>query len=332
MARRIFATIGGIASLLLIAFFAGPTATRAWAASTERVTVAQVGEFFVYMPFYIAIEKGYFRNQGLDVSIVNTGGDEKSVAAVISGSADFGIGDPTFAAIAGLQGQKVKVVAGILDAVPFWAVTKNPKVPEITSPSMLKGFSVATFPAPSTAYTLQAQMFRSAGLPPNIRQAQFGTLLPLLDTGTVDIVLELEPNVSIAVSQGAHVVYSLASQYGAFATTGVTVSQKMLNTHRDVVKRFVQAINDAEAFAHQRPADAIVIAQKKFASIDAKVVADALRRMLETNAYPTNAVISESAWRKAIQLRVDAKEIPNAELAMPFLDNEIAKETSRLSR
>jgi NitT/TauT family transport system substrate-binding protein len=276
------------------------------------------------MPLYIAQDKGYFRDEGLDISVVNTGGDDKSVAAVISGSADFGIGDPTFAAIAGLQGQKVKVVAGILDAVPFWGVTKNPKVPEITSPSQLNGFSVATFPAPSTAYTLQVQMFRAGDLEPNIRQAQFGTLLPLLDTGTVDIVLELEPNVAIAVSQGARVVYSMASQYGPFATTGVTVSQRTLDTRHDVVVRFVNAVNNAEILAHQHPDEAIAIAQKRFSSITPKIVADALLRMLKTDAYPANAVISDSAWRKAIQLRVDAKDIPNVDAGLPFLDNSIA--------
>jgi NitT/TauT family transport system substrate-binding protein len=299
-----------------------PTSTAA------NVTVAQVGEFFVYMPLYLAEGKGYFHDQGLNVHVTNTGGDEKSVAAVITGSADFGIGDPTFAAIAGLKGQDVRVVAGILDAVPFWGVTKNPNITEITSPAQLKGLSVATFPAPSTAYTLQAQMFRSAGLTPNITQAQFGTLLPLLDTGRVDIVLELEPNVSIAVSQGARVAYSLASQYGEFATTGVTVSKKTLDTRHDVVERFVKAINQAEVFAHEHPDEAAAIAQAKFPSIDPQVAANALQRMLTTNAYPRAAAISDAAWRSAVQLRVDAGEIPSVEAAARFLDNSIASSLS----
>lgn len=290
-----------------------------------QVTVAQVGEFFVYMPLYIAESKGFFRGEALEVTIINTGGDEKSVAAVISGNADFGVGDPTFAAIAGIQGQDVKVIASVLNGVPFWGVTKNPKVPEITSPSQLNGFSVATFPAPSTAYTLQSQMFRNGGLQPNIKQAQFGALLPLLDTGAVDIVLELEPNVSTAVAEGARVVYALANTFGDFAMTGVTVSQKTLTEKRGTVERFVRALNRAEAFAHEHPEEAITIAQAKFSMIDPKIAADALRRMLASGTYPKNAIISPEAWQKAIQLRVDAKEIPSVEAAQPFLDSSLAK-------
>ena len=318
-------------AVLLIALVIGALIYRQRDLSQDgptEVTVAEVGEFFVYMPLYIAEAKGYFSDERLTVHVTNTGGDEKSVAAVIAGSADFGIGDPTFAAIAGLKGQDVRVVAGILDAVPFWGVTKNPNVPEISLPSQLKGLSVATFPAPSTAYTLQAQMFRSAGLTPNIVQAQFGALLPLLDTGKVDIVLELEPNVSIAVSQGAKVAYSLASQYGQFATTGVTVSKRDLDSRRDVVERFVKAIANAEAFAHEHPDEATALAAAKFPTIDRQVVANALQRMLATNAYPRSAVVSEAAWRSAVQLRVDAGEIPSVEAAGKFLDNSVAGSVS----
>jgi len=319
-------TIGAAISLVVViaAGIAYNYSNRPSPKEITKVTLAQVGEFFIYMPLYIAQEKGFFRNAGLDVSIVNTGGDDKSVAAVISGSADFGVGDPTFAVIAGLQGQDVRVVASVVNGVPFWGVTKNARVPEITTPSQLNGFSVATFPSPSTAFTLQTQMFRSGGLAPNIRQAQFGTLLPLLDTGTADIVLELEPNVATAVAQGARVVFSMAKTYGDFAITGVTVSQKTITDRPNVVKAFVQAIDQAEKFAHANPAEAIAIAKVRFPSIAPAIAEQAMRRMLDERTFPTSAVISLDAWRKAVQLRVVAGEIPSVDKAMPFLDNSIA--------
>ena len=165
MSRKTIWAAISLVAVIALGWIAYSYSGRTPAKPTTKVTVAQVGEFFIYMPLYIAQEKGFFRDAGLDVSIVNTGGDDKSVAAVISGSADFGVGDPTFAAIAGLQGQDIKVVASVVNGVPFWGVTKNPRVPVITDPSQLDSFSVATFPSPSTAFTLQSQMFRSGGLP-----------------------------------------------------------------------------------------------------------------------------------------------------------------------
>ena len=84
------------------------------------------------------------------------------------------------------------MIGSIVNSVPFWALTKNPNVPQITNAAMLAPYSVATFSAPSTAYTVQTEMFKEANLPTNIRQGAFGTLLPMLDTGNADIALELE--------------------------------------------------------------------------------------------------------------------------------------------
>jgi len=71
-------------------------------------------------------------------------------AAVIGGSALFGIADPTFVAIAKEQGIDGCVIGSVVNSVPFWALTKNPNVPQITNAAMLAPYSVATFSAPST--------------------------------------------------------------------------------------------------------------------------------------------------------------------------------------
>ncbi len=287
----------------------------------DTVKVAQVGEFFVYMPLYYANERGFFGKENIGVTIVNTGGDEKSVAAVISGDATFGVGDPTFAAIAGQKGQDVRIVASVLNGVPFWGVAKDPNVPEITDPRQLKGYTVGTFPAPSTAYTLQARMFRQGGLEPSIRQAQFGTLLPLLESGQVDIVLELEPNVSIATSRGAHVVYSMAKQYGPFAMTGVSVSGQTIKNDSDLVRRFVRALDAAERHAHANPEDVVAFAKTRFPDLPPGVAEEGARRMLGSGTFPPTARVSEDGWRAALELRVQAGELPSVDAGVRYLDN-----------
>src|SRR5258708_4947071 len=216
-----------------------------------KIKVAQFADVFLYMPLYLAKDNGFFKEQGLDIDIINTGGDDKTYAAVISGDAQFGIADPTFVAIARSKGQGGQVVASIVNGVPFWGITKKSSVPIITDPKMLKGYSVATFPAPSTAYTLQKEMFEKAGLPPNIRESAFGTLIAQLDSGQADIALELEPNVSLAIQQGARIVYSMPEVYGDFAITGVSVSDDLVRRHPEQIQAFVRAVEKALRFARE---------------------------------------------------------------------------------
>jgi NitT/TauT family transport system substrate-binding protein len=313
---------------LIIALGLGGTTLYVWkpwirepqAPTIENVKVGQVGEFFIYMPLYYAIDRGFFKNQGLAVDIVNTGGDEKSVAAVISGDVTFGVGDPTFSPIAGSRGAETRVIAGVVNGVPFWGVTFRTDIPAITDPKQLKGYMVATFPAPSTAYTLQSQMFREGGLEPNIRQAQFGSLLPAIQSGAADIALELEPNVSLAVKEGGRVVYSLASRYGNFAITGVTVSDRTITQNPDLVRKFVTGLDAAERYAHDHPDDIEEYAMKRFPNLDPGVARSAIQRMLKDNVFPPSATISPDAWRQAVSLRVQAGELSSVADASKYLD------------
>lgn len=272
-----------------------------------------------------------FAQEGIQIEIVNTTGDDKTFAAVIGGSATFGIADPTFVAIAAEKGFKGKVIASIVNGVPFFGgVTKNPLVPEVKDASDLEGFSVATFPSPSTAYTLQYNMFTEAGLTPNIKQGSPGALLPMLDVKQADIVLELEPNVSMAAKNGARVVYSLADIYGDFAITGVTTDEKTIINNPDLVQRFVNAIQKAEKYIHQYPDSAALYAIKRFPELDKDVVFAAMQRVIETNTIPQDAVIGEEAWEKAIVLRQQVGEISSLEIANPVLDMSFANKAVQI--
>jgi NitT/TauT family transport system substrate-binding protein len=314
--------IGLVVAAAAMFAWRSPSNTDGAEGQRTTVTVAQVGEFFLYLPLYYAIDRGHFEREGLDVRLVNSGGDEHSVGAVLSGSADFGVGDPTFAAIANEKGQQVRVVASVVNGVPFWGVTKRDDLREITDPSQLRGLTVATFPRPSTAYVLQVEMFRRGGLQPSIREAQFGSLLPLLDTGAADIVLELEPNVSTAAANGARVVYSLAERYPDFAITGVTVQERTIRERPDLVRRFVRALDAAERAAHARPDDLVAFAIQRFPSVPPAVAEAAARRMLTSRVLPSGARVSPGGWRAAVELRRQAGDLRSTDAAAGAVDNQ----------
>src|SRR5271157_1767260 len=94
----------------------------------QHLSIVQFGNFFLYLPLYVAQNKGYFAQQGLQVKIINTGGDDKSWASVLSGDAQFSVSDPTFIAVSAQRGESGKVLASIVNGVPFWGVAYSQKV------------------------------------------------------------------------------------------------------------------------------------------------------------------------------------------------------------
>lgn len=311
--RGLSALAVGLGVLAIAAMIAGIFAVSTLQrpnAQVDRVTIAQAGDFFLYAPLYIAKDVGFFNQNNLNVRIVTTGGDDKTWAAVLSGDAQFGIADPTFIAISAQQGKTGRVIAGLVNGVPFWGVTEDPGIAPFDDASDLNGYTVGTFPEPSTAWALQARMFENAGLDPEIRQGAFGALLPMLRSGNADIVLELEPNISTAVEEGAHVVYSLADLYGDFAITGLTTSPQTIKAESDLVGRVVCALQMALDYLRKNPSESISVLSERFPEIPQSVARSALERVLGADIIPPTAIINEEAWEKAVDLRIDLGQIP----------------------
>jgi NitT/TauT family transport system substrate-binding protein len=292
----------------------------------DKVTIAQAGDFFLYAPLYVALDAGIFSEEGVEVLLTTTGGDDKTWAAVVSGSAQFGVADPTFIAVSTERGQPGRVVASIVNGVPFWGVTYRDDIKAIMTPKDLNGYSVATFPSPSTAFTLQAAMFKSANLEPQIVQGAFGTLLNILEAKRADIALELEPNVSVAVARGAHVVYSMSNIYGDFAITGLTTTPELIRNRPDTVRKIVWSLTRAMRLIRNDRPKALALLTKRFPEIKPEVAAQALDRAIADGIIPMDAITSESAWEKALKLRVDSGDLKSTGRFLDYVDNAYATE------
>lgn len=297
---------------------------------TNKIIVAQWGQekYLIYLPLYIAVEKGYLKDVGLEVEITFSGNDDQVFAAVASGSADFGVGDPAFAAIANEKGGQGRVIATIVDRVAIWGVTKDSKIALIHSPKQLAGLRVGTFPSPSTNYTLMANLVRKNGLDTGsattIVQAPIGAQLALLESGRADIAMELEPAASLAESKGFRVVYSSPAFYGPFAFTGVTTSTDTIKNNPTKVQKFVDALERAVRFAHENPAGAAEIGRKAIPTLPQLVVERAVKRMLDERTLPQSVAVDENSWQSALAVRVQVGDLKSAQATQLTVDNTFA--------
>jgi NitT/TauT family transport system substrate-binding protein len=138
--------------VLALLFMAVTPVAFAETAPLETIKIAQFGKerFLLYLPLYVAMEEGLFAKQGLDVHLIFAGNDDQIFATVISGEAQFGMGDPVFTALAKERGGPGKTVAMMLTKLGLSGVTKGTAIHKITSPQQLNGLRVSSFPAPST--------------------------------------------------------------------------------------------------------------------------------------------------------------------------------------
>ncbi|HEY7868342.1 MAG TPA: ABC transporter substrate-binding protein, partial [Methylomirabilota bacterium] len=94
--------------------------------------------------YWVALEKGYYRQRGLDVDMQNSKGSGDSIAKVDTGRADVGLADSAVVIASTARGAKVKVVGMVFDKTPLniWSHKAAP----ITKPKDLEGKTVAAPP------------------------------------------------------------------------------------------------------------------------------------------------------------------------------------------
>ena len=60
----------------------------------DKITIAEVTHSVFYAPQYVAIAKGFFEEEGIEVELVNAGGADKVMAALLSGDVNVGFSGP----------------------------------------------------------------------------------------------------------------------------------------------------------------------------------------------------------------------------------------------
>lgn len=296
-------------------------------AKLTPVVVNQAFEHLLYIALYVAKDKGFFEQQGLDVRIDTGGGDAQAFTALTSGSAQFAQGDPAFVAIAYEKGWDGRVIAMAVDRAAIWGVTFDKSIRPFTDPIGFKGKTVATYPDPNTAYVIQKQLDEKAGLVlgknTKIVQVPFGTELSTLKNKQADIAQTIEPNVSQVELQGGVVAFSYPDAYGPLAFTGVMTSKKLIDDNPQLVQKFANAYEQSLQFIQADFEGTLTIAQKRLPNLPPDVVRAALRRLIDSGCIPKHAAVNAESWQKVLQIRVDVGDLKKMPTVVLF-DNRFA--------
>ena len=295
--------------------------------SSQKVTITQYGQgkIFLYLPLYIAMEEGYFVEQGLDVSLTFSGNDDQIAATVTGGHADFGVGDPIFSAIIQEKGGQLKTIATLVEKAPFIGYTNKDGISEIKNLKNLNGLKVSSFPSPSTLYTNLTNLKNSNHLDMVVNPVAFGSQMAALEAGEVDIAMDLDPNVAVAEAQGYKAVISLGNFLPPQAITGITAREDFIKEHPEIVQKVLNALQKAVTAFYKDKNIGIRVAQKVFSEIDSQSIVRAVNRSHQNAIYPKAVTIKDNIWQQGILERLNAGDLKNPQTTDTATDNTFAE-------
>lgn len=193
------------------------------------------------LPVWMAQDAGFFKDEGLDVEVINMEGGSKGIKVLLSGNIQGMHVGLAPIVLANKAGADLRVITSTINTIPFTIFTK----PEIKTGADLKGKSIgiSSFGAETDiAVTLALKKF---GLQrTDVKILQLGgssKRLAALLAGRVDAVPLIEPTVTIAKDKGFNPLLDLAAANTPWIFDSVVVQKSYLDQHRDILTKFVKA-------------------------------------------------------------------------------------------
>lgn len=288
------------------------------ASANEEITfVTDFGYLGRHAYYFVALDKGYYKEAGLDVNIVRGQGSSDAVKQVAAGSAQLGFAD-TGTLILSRSNDKVpvKTVAVIYDKAPHAIFAL--KETGISKPKDLEGRTVADAAGSSNPRMFKAYA-RAVGIDASkvkwtvVASDAIASTLALGRADAVGYYTISEALLKKAVGSKelVKVVYSDAGL--DFYSNGIIASEEMISTRPDTVKRFVAATLRGLKDAIANPVEAAKILHSYHRHIDVDIGVAEIEAVANLVRSPADKIglIEPSRMKSTVDLVTESFELKN---------------------
>lgn len=272
-------------------------------AQMQKVKIAVSSRGIAFIDLYIAEDRGFFREEGLEPELIQVSANV-ATAALTAGEVDA-LGAVGLAARASQTGLPIKVLAVTGHRALFWLVSK----PEFKSIAELKGGTLGITSRNGSQHLVASRLLASGGLNPNkdVVTVVIGgapALLQALVAGSIQTTALSPPTIIVArdkfkVNILAEPPRDFLSSQGGFAVTDRALAEK-----RDLVRRLLRARTKAYRYFHEsEKGTAETLA--KYTRLDLATTTETYR--LSKFGFTTDSVLTEREMETL--LRDDAKTL-----------------------
>ena len=239
--------------------------TQAKAADSVSVRLSFT-PFAAHIPIYVAKDKGYYSQGGLDVSILPGRGSSFAAMTVGSGKEEFGVADAAAVVTTRAQGVPIVALANLQqdNGVALFATESS----GITAPSQLKERNVGVYTGSTTTIFLQAWLKKNGMTMDDIKPVtvRSGTDLPLVLSGKIDAEVTVYNNELVAwkIEHPELKLRQWTMASLGFDTPGyaIVTNEELAKQKPQLVRAFTDATIKGIAFALANPAEAVGIITK----------------------------------------------------------------------
>lgn len=299
----------------------------------SKVTLNEVAHSVFYAPQYVAIEKGYFAEEGLNLTLVTGFGADKTMTAVISGEADIGFMGAEASVYAYQEGATDPVVnfAQLTQRAGNFLVARE-EMPDFKWED-LKGEKVLGGRKGGMPEMVFEYILKKNSIDPQkdltIDQSiDFGsTAAAFTGDDSAAYTVEFEPSATILEKEGAgYVVASLGEASGYVPYTSYSAKASYMKENPEIIQKFTDALQKGMDYVQSHtPEEIAEVIAPQFKETDLETITAIVKRYYDQDTWKENLIFEKDSFELLQDILEDAGELTDRAAYEDLVQTEYAR-------
>ncbi|HKM03029.1 MAG TPA: ABC transporter substrate-binding protein [Lachnospiraceae bacterium] len=282
-----------------------------------KVTLNEVAHSIFYAPMYVAIEEGYFKDEGIEITLVTGFGADKTMTALLTGDADVGFMGSESSVYTYLNGAKDYAVnfAQLTQRAGNFLVARE-NISDF-SWTDLKGSNVlggraGGMPEMIFEYILKDNGFDLAKDLTIDQSIDFGSTAAAFSGGQGDFTIEFEPHATLLEEKGdGHVIASLGESSGYVPYTAFCALSSYIEKKPEIIQGFTNALQRGMEYVSKHTGKEIAqIIAPQFEGTELSTITTIVQRYLDQDTWKNDLVFEETSFVLLQDILDQAGELP----------------------
>lgn len=269
----------------------------------ENVTLNEVAHSIFYAPMYVAIEEGYFKDEGIELTLVTGFGADKTMTALLTDEADIGFMGSESSIYTYVGGTKDYAVnfAQLTQRAGNFLVSRTP-IDDFSWDMLVNSNILGGRPGGMPEMVFE-YILKKNNIDPKLDLAidqsiAFGSTAAAFSGGQGDFTIEFEPHATALEQKGdGYVVASLGEASGYVPYTAFSAKKSYIENNADTIQAFTNALQKGMDYvASHTPAEIAKSISPQFPETDMNTLTTIVERYYEQDTWKTDLVFSEDAF------------------------------------
>ena len=289
----------------------------------NEIVIAEVTRSIFYAPMYVALNEGYFKDEGLEVSLITTPGADKTMSALLSKEANIALMGPEATVYVYNNGQKDYAInfAQLTQKDGSFLVSREYYDYETFSFDNLIGKNIiggrkGGMPEMIFEYVLKQKGYDVSHSDENAQiyirtDVNFDVMAGAFASGNGDFVTLFEPSATQMenINEG-YIVASIGEHCGNIPYTCFSSLKSYMNNNEENIKKFTKAIKKGLDYVHTHTSQEVASSlYGSFPSTDVKTIEKVVDRYKEIDAWTADLLLSKEGFEKLQDVLQEANEL-----------------------